>query len=76
MSEYKPIYVLITERGTVVDYNYGDSLSFILDQWQREWQSFMDDYPNEEFFVLKATIDPEAIAGFHKNSAFYLKEDS
>lgn len=75
MSDYKPIYVLISERGAVVDYNYGDSLLFILHQWQREWQSFMDDYPSEEFFVLKAVIDDEAIAGFHKDSVFILKEE-
>ena len=75
MSDYKPIYVLISSRRSVIDYNYGDSLSSILDQWQKEWESFMNDYPSEEFFILKATIDNEAIAGFHKDSAFYLKEE-
>ena len=75
MNEYAPIYVLISERGAVVDYDYGKSLSFIINQWQREWQSFLDDHPEEEFFVLKATIDNEAIAGFHKDSSFILREE-
>ena len=71
-SDYSPIYVLTSERGGVIDYDYGKSRAFVIDKWQREWQQWMDEH-DETFFILKATIDKEPVAGFHKDSWFELK---
>lgn len=73
--EYEPIYVLISERGNVVDYKYDRSLNFCMNQWIRDWQTWMEQ-TDEEFFILKATIDPEPLRQIKKDTWCLLREEN